>query len=257
MDRQSKEWYDKLFPNSVSKAEAFDKIAELYFDRNFGTLPKAELELLLFSEYMDRLYAMEGTSPQEYSDYAVSMRLGLTQSRVNALKQRKEIKYPSSFDWKKEFRKVVTKADFKDDRVRVYIRDVRLYSALMHEIEMLDSYSEASLTKQLLLVSPPVFVDLMINSYDTGVDQERKEREELRKELQKILQENGLDAEAYITEGSLGKTLKKVSASVAGNVLLSVLNAIPIVGSGLYDSGKEIIEAIKEEANRRKEIRKR
>lgn len=45
--------YEKLFPNSGDKAGAFDKIAEMFYDKNFSSATKTEIELLMFSIYMD------------------------------------------------------------------------------------------------------------------------------------------------------------------------------------------------------------
>ena len=38
---------------SKEKCEVFDKIAKNYFERNCGSMSKADLETLLFSEYLE------------------------------------------------------------------------------------------------------------------------------------------------------------------------------------------------------------
>ncbi len=37
------------------KAKAFDKIADLFYKQNFGTTSKSEIELLMFSFFMDEM----------------------------------------------------------------------------------------------------------------------------------------------------------------------------------------------------------
>lgn len=44
--------YERLF-SDFNKASAFDRIAELFYDRNFSSSSKSEIELLMFSFYMD------------------------------------------------------------------------------------------------------------------------------------------------------------------------------------------------------------
>ena len=103
-DRFSSEvWYNELFPDEKSKAEAFDTIARHYFFKNFGSTSKMDLELLLYSMYLERIYRCEGSEIVSSSDFALSKVLGITQSRVSSLKERKEAKYPSNFDLRKEF----------------------------------------------------------------------------------------------------------------------------------------------------------
>lgn len=79
------------------KIIVFDKIAALYFEKNFGSTTKADFETLLFSEYIE--HCMRCGEP--YDDYSLSKKLGITQLRIRSLKERKELKYPcSDFDWK-------------------------------------------------------------------------------------------------------------------------------------------------------------
>ena len=37
------------------KADLFDKIAEMYYDSNFGQSSKSQIELLMFSVYLDKM----------------------------------------------------------------------------------------------------------------------------------------------------------------------------------------------------------
>ena len=44
--------YRHLFPTEAVKAEAFDKIAELFYNCNFGSTSKADIETLMFSIFI-------------------------------------------------------------------------------------------------------------------------------------------------------------------------------------------------------------
>ncbi len=232
--------YDALFPNDRTKAESFDKIAEKYYFQNFGTIQKAEIDLLLFSEYMDRIYKASGDAPNDYSNYTISKLLGITESRVASLKEKKEVKYPSEYDWRQEFLSLLEKAEFKDDKVRIFVRDGRLYSVLCNLVEEMGSYSETTLTRRLLVVSPPVFVDLMIEASPN------KDKEEMRNKLAIIFADNKLDSEAYVTKRmTVREALRESSSQIIENVMLAVVDQIPIAGPVVYEAAKGVLSAIK------------
>ena len=49
---RAEETYKHLFPTESVKAEAFDKIAELFYNCNFGSTTKMNIETLMFSIYL-------------------------------------------------------------------------------------------------------------------------------------------------------------------------------------------------------------
>lgn len=44
--------YRHLFPTEAVKAEAFDKIAELFYNCNFGSTSKADIETLMLIAWL-------------------------------------------------------------------------------------------------------------------------------------------------------------------------------------------------------------
>ena len=110
----SKGQYEKLFQTAEQKAEAFDEIAELYYDKNFGTASKSEIDVLMFSIYINRILEQSESEMNTYSDYILSKYLGITQSKVKNLKIKKELIYPrDEFRWEESFRRIYSaKADF-------------------------------------------------------------------------------------------------------------------------------------------------
>ena len=51
----SKNRYEELFLDEKSKAQAFDKIAEKYYFCNFGSTSKSDLDVLMFSIYLEEI----------------------------------------------------------------------------------------------------------------------------------------------------------------------------------------------------------
>lgn len=46
--------YEKLFNTDKKKADAFDRIAKIYYFNNFGTFNKSEMDLLMFDIYLEQ-----------------------------------------------------------------------------------------------------------------------------------------------------------------------------------------------------------
>ncbi|MBR5336810.1 MAG: hypothetical protein IK152_02380 [Lachnospiraceae bacterium] len=240
IEYDSEEWYRVLFPDDKSKAEAFDKLAEMYYKTNFATTPKAEVDLFMFSVYLNRLYQSEDVQEQDYSDYSLSRVLGITQNRVSSFKERMELKYPrEAYEWRESFKNVLPKAEFVDGKVQIYIYDQRLFTELKNVIYLLGSYSEERLTKQLIVVTPPVFVDLMVEAFDVAT------KEQMREELQRILEENHLDGEKYIhRKKNLKQILRDQKSEIAKAVILQAVKAIPIIGDAVAEPAKTVLDSI-------------
>lgn len=75
----------KIIFSDKEKEDAFDVIAGLYFNRNFGSVSKADFETLLFSIYIEHL--IDNNLP--YDDFSMSNSLGISESRIRTLKERK------------------------------------------------------------------------------------------------------------------------------------------------------------------------
>ena len=125
MISRAEDAYKHLFPTESEKAVAFDKIAELFYNCNFGSTTKADIETLMFSIYIESILDKEGPANfNAYSDYTLSKALCITQSKVSNLKVRKELSYPyKDFKWQDSFVSLSEKATFEDGKVKLYIPD--------------------------------------------------------------------------------------------------------------------------------------
>lgn len=141
------------------KQSCFDKISELYFRQNFGSTSKADFEVLLFSEYIEHCIS----AGEPYDDYTLSKQLGITQSRIRSLKERKELKYPhTGFDWKASFAESVKNAkyDESDHYVKIIVQDINVLNEVRHFIEEKGWYDECSLNKKLLRLPLDCFTEI-------------------------------------------------------------------------------------------------
>lgn len=214
--KNTKEIYNQLFPDEHSKAKAFDALAEHFYHQNFATMGKAEIDLLMFSLYLNRIYMKTDYEERDSSDYTLSKILGITENRISSLKEKKELKYPSEYDWKTSFLSILDKAEIRDDKIEIYIKDHRVYKELNHAIEEIGSYSEITLTKKLLRVSFPAFLELLIMCSD--------DEQKMKGEFAKILKEYGIDYRKYTQEKyTLSDLLKEQTPKIMGEMAQKAL----------------------------------
>ncbi len=114
-------------------AENFRKLAQLFYNKNYGQASKSEIELLMFHFYMDNLRdkaeANNDKSYSTYSDYKISKEIGITQQRVRNLKIKEQLIYPRPFNWKEEFTELLAHAQYDkvSQMVSIDIPDPNLY----------------------------------------------------------------------------------------------------------------------------------
>lgn len=173
------------------KVALFDKIEKNYFKQNFGAMSKADLEILLFSEYIE--HRIREKLP--YDDYSLSKELGITQSRVRSLKERKELKYPyKDFDWKNAFAESVRYAryDADDHYIKMIIQDINVMNEVRNHIEKAGWYDECSLNRKLLRIPLDCFTEICCaggNFDDVFTEDTKKAVKKLSKVEDKGVQE--------------------------------------------------------------------
>lgn len=231
-DKTPMDVYKELFSQNysediASKAKAFDTLAELYYNRNFGALSKSEIDLLMFSFYMDAMIKknINENNVLNYnncSDYEIAKTLGITQTKVRNLKEKKQQRYPIEFDWRKSLAglyKYVTYDD-KTGYINLLIPDRNLFLDIQNEIENNGGFVDIKLNSKLLNIRPEYFIELVLS---TEPDSTRKSAE---KKL-KILLKDHAKQEINLEEKTIGASIKEAVSCGAPIVsILSGLNAI-------------------------------
>ena len=223
--------YDGLFKNS-DKMKAFDELAELFYDRNFGTATKADVELLMFSIYMEALIAKNSDDEKvlnydECSDYEMAKTLGITQARVRTLKEKKQQRYPVKFDWRKSIVKPLENATYneKTGYIQMYIPDRNLYLEIQNYIEQQGGFVDIKLNSKLLSVRPEYFVALAIQA-----ETEENSRKKIISDLRKTLKDNE-DTELNLNTSSLTDFMKVIKSIDIKTVLSVVCGALSVGNS--------------------------
>lgn len=199
----------------------FDRIAELYFNKNFGTISKSDFEVLLFSEFITHMKSVG----KPFDDYTVSKELGITQNRVRSLKERMELRYPSDHDWRDDFVRLLPNAKYDKDKkvVKVVVDDVNLLSEIRHYIETKGWYDEYSLNRRLLSIPISCFVDVIVKDEDINVLFSDETRRRVRR-----IKSNNSSVKEFLKDFSkegfkdfLQNVSKKALMQVLGNMAFS------------------------------------
>ena len=208
MEKKGLEFFDELIDSNERekyKAEAFDKIAEMYYCENFGTASKSELDLLMFSIYMETLIKKYSDidNTLDYnacSDYKIAKKLGVTQERVRSLKVKKQARYPHDFDWRKSLKKLENNIVYDESKKRIIIpsRDPNLYYEIMNFIEENGGYIEIQKGTNYLQMRPDYFFMLL---YQATVSEKDKQR--IKKEFCKALKQKNKEIEEIETDDDL------------------------------------------------------
>lgn len=223
----------------AEKIAIFDKIEKNYFIRNFGSMSKSDLETLLFSEYLEH-HIKAGLA---YDDYSLSKELGITQSRVRVLKERKELKYPyKDFNWQNAFADAVknVKYDTNDHYVKMIIQDVNVMNEVRNHIETAGWYDECTLNKKLLRIPLDCFTEICYTSeaFKNVFSEETKSR------VKKVSKCEDTAMQAFLKDFTKDG-LKAFLMSASKAVICEVLPLLPF--SGIAKVAFEgLINAIKE-----------
>jgi len=228
--------WKKLF-DKESKVAAFDELAKNFYERNFGSMQKSDIEVLMFSLFIERILKKEGLEYNDFSDYKMSKALGITQQRINNLKVKKELKYPNEdFDWKKSFARISKNARFgKDDKIKIYIPDPNVYIELKNVIESQGGYVEITLNPKLLQLPPEYYLWLIREICS------EEEKKQLDIAIKKQMKDSQFNAKDF---GPM--TMKKFIKDKGVDILADVVeSAVPVVGGVAATLLKSISAALK------------
>lgn len=236
MGSKPKKWEELFFSedNSV-KASAFDKIAEQYYEGNFGTMMKSDFETLLFHLYIERILEKDESNFSAYSDFRLSKELGISQSKISNLKIKKQLQYPREFKWREAFSKVSSHARYENGKIKIQIPDINLYYEIKNAIEEEGGFVDLTLTPKLLQVSPEYFLDLLV-----AVEEDEK-RDKLRKKLREEIREKNKDVE-FLESEPLGKQLTDAGIEIVVGVIQKI---VPISSENLKKVANNVVEELK------------
>ena len=211
------------------KAKLFDRIADEYYNVNFGTFSKSQIDLLMFSIYLDELIE----AGECFDDYTLSKQLGIVQTSVRQFKKKKQLIYPRDYKWYEVFLKYNENAVF-DGRGRIVINipDSDVYLELQHAIEEIGGYVEVQLNPKLLKIPPEYYIELLLKIHQTDNRSDVKSTEKIKRDFIKKLNEcylkdNELNCE--FTNKTFLTKLKEIGLKIGLDILMDVLPVPSII----------------------------
>lgn len=220
------------------KIKMFDKIADMFYESNFGQASKAEIELMMFHFYITKMIeASKGSDMtidySKCSDYKISKELGITQQRVRNLKVKNQLIYPIDYDWKKEFAKLTSNARFENQKVIVSIPDPNLFYDIQNYLEEKWAYIEKQLNSKLLVIRAEYYIDLTV-SLEPEINR-KKVVKGIQKEF-KAQQKN----EVPFNEKNIGKSL--ISGAINITTLVANISSLFSPENVIFKAFAELIE---------------
>lgn len=206
----------------------FDEITEHYYKHNFGSFSKSDIDLLMFKFFLEKEIEnnINGDNLLDYnsvSDYEISKKLGITQQRVRTLKIKKQLIYPTKYNWQKSLSALLKNARFdkESQKVVLSIPDPNLLIEIQNYVEKHGGYIATQFNRKLLQIRIEYFIELAVlvneNEYTT-------------KETIKLLKKHIKDSnknETIFDENNIGKSL--LDAGV--NVTSIIANITTILGA--------------------------
>ncbi len=216
--------YKELF-TAEDKVKAFDEIAKNFYFGNFASMPKAEIDLLMFSIYLDKILDKSEEDLDSYSDYKLSKIFGITQRRIINLKEKKQLKYPREFEWEKVFLEHLKNARYDNGYFIVNIRDINLYRELENAIDSRGGYIDVQLNPKILKLKEEYFIDLILTVAD--------DEGQMRKAIRNVLNNSSnIDISEFEDEKSIGDILKSSFVDNMPELIAELVSGIvPVAGS--------------------------
>lgn len=208
---------------------AFKRIEQNFYDHNFGTMSKSDFEIIIFDIYITHLL----DNGKNFDDYTMSKALGITQSRVRALKAKKELRFPrKGFKWEEAFAEDVKRATYDKDsrKISFIISDINVVTELRYYMEMRGWFDEYQLNPRLFTCRTDFFVKLCAELSDTSLDLDEASREKLNAIAVKSKNENDNSVLNKILTGALDDGLKSLMISGSKMLITEVLKVLPFGG---------------------------
>ena len=224
------------------KSKLFDKIAENYYNTNFGSFSKSQMDLLMFSIYIEELI----DNDQCFDDYTMSKQLGILQTNVRQLKKKKQLIYPKNYKWYEAFLSYSKTATTDHlGRIVISIQDPNVYLELQHAIEEIGGYVEVQLNSKLLKIPPGYYIELLLKIHQIESGADKKAEKEFRSAFIKKLNEKYLEEQKIvgeITEKTLLTKLKEQSLEIVIDVLKDMIPGGSVIIKGIESISKALFE---------------
>ncbi len=159
------------FPDS-EKQNFSEKFLIKFLENGFGTLPKREIEILVF-----HLLYKESSFFRDKSNYEMANLLKISETRIKSLKSEANLKYQRLGN-KDALRQIaeslfVAKTihfEVHDEIIQFYLEDPSLMREFNYSVKQLGYSTDTSFNNEIVKVRFSVFLNIFINNFDVTED---------------------------------------------------------------------------------------
>lgn len=203
-------------------SEFLAEIQKQCLTRNFGTLSKSELDLLVFHYYLLDKQAQVGS--RYVTDYEIGSDLGLTIQRVRSLRERDALKQEPNDGWKDAFEKCLPNAHCDANRdVKIPVPDVNVMKEVRNYFEAHGLYDEYHQNPKLFQCKLDVLIAVCINLKNEGEGN-------LCKDILAILRES--------EDGTVSSAVEEQEHPVLSKVKKKTVEGVRTVVTDIHDIAK-------------------
>lgn len=207
---------------NIDKQKLLEEISDMFFNKNFGTKSKSEIELMLFKLYLESAQDIAEDDNNAVSDYKLGRELGISPTRVRNLRTKVDFQL-KDYEWKKELEKVLINQQNiskKDDKIQITIRSRSLFYAIEDWVEDNGQTLEITLNPKQLIISKDYFYKLLthIGTIDDIQNREIIKRINLKYKVKDNI-ENVIECGAKILD--IGGSVIDIVNDISGKKLLS------------------------------------
>lgn len=208
-------WGDALSWTVEQKAKMFDEIAKHYYQRNFGSFSKSDIDLLMFHFFLEKEINKNTNNNgllnyNSVSDYKISKELGITQQRVKSLKIKKQLIYPIEYSWQESLAALLKNARFdrETQKIILTIPDPNLLIEIQNYVEEQGGYIATQFNSKLLQIRVEYFIELVIL-----VEGSVTSKNKIIKALKESIAESNKN-ESIFDEKNIGKSLLEAGVNI-------------------------------------------
>lgn len=211
--------------NDTEKVKLANIIINNYYANNFGSLSKADLELLLFDFYVNECKSNRSS----ITDYSLSRQLGISQPRIRSLKEKRILRlHNGECSWREEFANAIENAKYDDTvkKIKLIIQDINVQNEIRNYIEEKGWYDDYSLNRKMIQISLDCFLEICCDFSSENVFSE-KAKKEIVSISKKYKDENTI---TNLVKDFTKDNLKEFAQKASTEILKEVLKVIPFGG---------------------------
>lgn len=222
MEKSMNETKYKTIFDDDSRVRAFKELELDFYNKNFGTLSKSDLEILMFKIYYEKLKD-KSNNTSDYDNYSISKGLGITESKVKLLKEKMVLKYPNTIDWINEIGNHIKAFEYFEEKkeIKFIIDDDYCLKEFQRFVMNKGCFYDGSFNSKIITFKIDSFFKLFCDDSKTYNDIFNDEiKEEIRKK-----DPNGSELLEMLKEVNK-ENIKKIIQISSKTIVIDILNSL-------------------------------